>query len=450
MGFERLKLRTGDAAGYYVPRGFYIRLNRDAFDSSLHLRKSAAPLFFHEYIHLLQDRTTLHGAIDFLQFINGIQSTFKHASFFDSVVPVPLRSALQGGKHSQDGNECWLAITERIRQIVSGQDPWPTACNLTLIDKKIQNETIYSSEFQLATPQVVLTFADQLGTQYEHNLTSWEICEGYAMAIESLLGGIPPSELWAYEYHAIQTIFAAYYSNLNPWQIAAVCQWSLQSPAPATTFFALLDALKSAYQNTLPSFEQVFDFCRDHLFMSGFSDNVQGAAAELTSTIASQRVGGKDNGLSSLYNWYTATTIANLNSTANSNSDRFPLGVLNKAINDIIQGEDSSTALVPLFSKIPVPMIDQDDRPYFTIGSPKIEVDSVMLLRCVTTIVNQIWAGTNQTIECPLYGKCLLPCRNGLCISTPWTNVVPGTDPCSFGYAGAAFNLTHKSFAPIP
>ncbi len=450
MGFESKKYNESAAIAYYVPHGFYIRLEADAFNEQLRLKSNYLSLFFHEYMHLLQDRTTLHGAIGFLQFINGIQSTFKHTTFYSNQIQIPMKATLTDGKHSQDGTECWLATTEIIENIVSGQNKWPSVTDLRLIDKTIEIQYIQNNS-SLGVPSVVLLLADSFGQDYSHPLTAWEIYEGSAMAIDKLLGGKPPSPIWAYEYHIIETIFRYYFPISTHWHIATVCQWSLQSPAPPTMLFSLLDALKIEFVSQLPEFEMLFDFCKKYVInKTELLKHIATATDELRATVSSQRINNKDNGLSALYNWYAETTIADLNTMTGDNPERFPLGLLKNSLSETLSGADTQHALTPLFSRIPVPMIDQDARPFFALGAPNTEVESVMLLRCITTIVNHIWSGTDKELICPLYDKCKLACKEARCKTAPWKNIESKGSPCAFGYAGATFNITGKSFYTVP
>jgi len=424
-----------------------MHFSEDVFDAKFHLRREHVPLFFHEYMHLLQDRTTLHGAIDFLHLLNGIQSAFKHASFYERRVVIPMRDVLRDGRHPQDQSECWLATTERVRKAISGQEQWPIAMELTLVDREIQKTPILDTRLPLAVTSVTLLMEDRLGDEHVHKLTAWEICEGCATAVEESLGGSPPAKFLAYQYHVISAIFKVYYPAAEAWQIAEVCQWALQSPGPAAQLFSLLDGLKKKWPLVMPEISKISEFCRAQLLADGFAQHKDWVDQELSTAIAAQRGTGEDNPLSDVYRWYAETTVSHLRGISDAHYSGFPLFLMREALSRLRDGDSTDTALALLFTQIPVPMIEQDGLPFFTVGSPPVEVDSVMLLRCINTIVMHIWAGESIEIECPLWKKCRLPCRSADCQSRPWENLTSGQPPCAFGYAAAAFDLTTKEFA---
>src|SRR5688572_672199 len=90
------------ARGAYIPRGFTIELCDPGFqppqDGRLVFSKELFPTFMHEFSHLVQDRGTFRGVMNFLDLWDQIAAVSNHCGRSGPEVPRPIIE-LNGRRH---------------------------------------------------------------------------------------------------------------------------------------------------------------------------------------------------------------------------------------------------------------------------------------------------------------------------------------------------------------
>ena len=110
MGFEKSEKYV---LGEYRPRAFRIRLHVPTSGErpdELEFNRATMPLLMHEVGHLIQDRSTLYGKLDFLCFLDSFAALSQIVRDSGDTVSIPLR-------HRHDEFEGIKSVAFNIEQI---------------------------------------------------------------------------------------------------------------------------------------------------------------------------------------------------------------------------------------------------------------------------------------------------------------------------------------------
>ncbi|NBB30221.1 hypothetical protein [Cellulophaga sp. BC115SP] len=248
----REKLYT--SAGFYYSS--YFRINVDTNDAFLNFDESlselGAAIFFHEYIHFLQDITTTHGLfniaseVDFIKFFNS-----KLQKDGVNSINVPLVTSIE------DGN---THVNMEMKKIFIGAGEHKNFDQDYIINNELYNLTING---------VIWTFTKefiQVGNEreggFKYYFGSYCICEGMAYEMEQLLYPnviLPnPTKL---PYSAPRLVADKLYPifSKNTENLIALCDASLMYNDPGMVFCLILRQMNATgYYPQSP--EEIYDY----------------------------------------------------------------------------------------------------------------------------------------------------------------------------------------------
>ena len=163
---------------YYHPRAFYIYLRADAVDEEGAPTKGGMPVFMHEYAHLIQDRCSLFGVVDFVHFADSVQSLVKMLQTATRPIELPMKSHSAAAKS-------WLAEIEAIRRVADPRKNWKNGVYWSHESHEIKTVSVEYVGGKYEFPLVIAKFVDNItGDTYEHEIGPreikgvWLFCDG--------------------------------------------------------------------------------------------------------------------------------------------------------------------------------------------------------------------------------------------------------------------------------
>lgn len=253
----REKLYT--TAGFYYSS--YFRIKVDTNDSFLNfdetLSELGAAIFFHEYIHFLQDITTTHGLFNITNEVDFIK-LFNSKLQIDGVnsLNVPFVSSVE------DGN---THINMEMKKIFIGAGEHKNFDQEYIVDNEQYYLRIDGSKWQF-TREFIQVGSEKEGG-YKYYFGSYCICEGMAYEMEQMLypNVILPSPT-KLPYSAPRLIADKLYPNFsdNVENLIALCDASLMYSDPGMVFCKILRQMYStSYYPQKP--EDIYQYTYNHI-----------------------------------------------------------------------------------------------------------------------------------------------------------------------------------------
>lgn len=226
--------------GYYEPSFFRMHLNtKEKIERIENLTPSVFATLCHEYIHFMQDITSIYGLgniYNVVQFIkystNYIYKTGKSFS-----VPIILDTSIITGS--------MIAFSKEIERITLG-DTEPFS-NVRIIKKPTPNSMPISGHLGMTKVPVIdieININNQLGTEF-YSFGAMCIMESMAYILERKLSGVD-DQLPDLPYNSAKLVADIFYPKFsrNEYRLLALCDISLNSSNPAYTFVELLKEWK--------------------------------------------------------------------------------------------------------------------------------------------------------------------------------------------------------------
>lgn len=222
------ELEVNKALGTYTPSIFLIKLNtRDSIGYTLDSKNQK--IFLHEYVHYLQDISTVYGHMNICNFFNtlkyGANQIYQKS---DKNIHLPL---------SLSGNEFIEAASEAFRYIFGNTEELNNIKGTAVIKnntKKINNVDLAYYYFEKDTNQ--------------HIIGAKDIMESMANAIQSKMYGETNPPFFPYKTVGYLIEIIAPQLGTDPIMISALCELSLNSSNPAVL---LIDTLRKINENNL-------------------------------------------------------------------------------------------------------------------------------------------------------------------------------------------------------
>jgi hypothetical protein len=153
-------------------------------ESPLTFSPNSFPVFMHEVAHLVQDRATFRGVIDFLDLWDRVSAVSEHNRTCSGILEIPLVDAKTGQSRLHE-NHRWAVETERLRGLREPRESWESEDH-TWAYASHHVDVIASplAGRQVSAPIVTVRFVDNVTLdEYEHSLGAWEIKEAYSVAV---------------------------------------------------------------------------------------------------------------------------------------------------------------------------------------------------------------------------------------------------------------------------
>ncbi len=408
----------------YSPRGLYIKLLSGVFETPdgpgmPTFSSEAFPLFMHEVAHLVQDRSTFRGVIDFLDMWDRVTAVADHVRDCHQRVELPLVNPLTGATRLREDLR-WAIETETLASHREPRGAWESEGRYwTYQQYRVEAMQTNLAGRQIQSPKVIVNFMDN-GTNetYEHSLGAWEIKEAYSVAVALIHGGpLPEFGRKDFEYLVVERILSYFFGDVQPRQIVALCHWALQDLAPATTFFAIIEHFEE--EHALPDEHAIYDFARDEAMARGLQQNWTDILNNIN--VYERQLGSQSKTLGDLFRWYRehadSLMLLQLDKTR-----RFPLDTYLCTVNIAANDADRSGRLQTLFEELEVPLIIWPDGSFYSISATREEVGANVLLNlCVLNLMQRLWSSHEASWPCPLHAGCELEMKDGgECLNSPW------------------------------
>ena len=246
--------------GYYCPSFLSMYIDSSENYENLiegeRLSDRAEALFFHEYIHLLQDLTTLSGVsnisivVDYMKWATNITKQGN--------LEVPCSPSLKDG--------LMLFPNAELRKICLGSGKFEDAYHNPILWQETINvylqdggTTINGKEYIIPLI-LILKFKDNIGNEYEYKVGEHCISESMAYLTENILykDVIPKPNNFPYEVVNYVCNFLVPGFSSDPLKVIAICDACLMHSFPGLALYNSLIRLRDSYNDKTP--EEIFDF----------------------------------------------------------------------------------------------------------------------------------------------------------------------------------------------
>ena len=433
------------ASAAYMPRGFAIEFLHHSFDvpPDTHgvptIPRAGFPTFLHEVGHLVQDRATFRGIMDFLNLWDQVSAVADYVGRSGEEVVYPIVEA-GGTRHRLRPEMEWAREQEVLRAQTEPRVKWTSGKHFWTFERyHVELRRLRLSGRTIDFPFVYVDLVDNVsGTPYTHELGAWEIKEAYSVAVALLHGGDLKEPGSNFEYLVVERILAYHFGDVAPAQTIAFCHWALQDLAPANTLFSLIEHF---HHGRLPSPERIYEAARTEALSRGFADNCR----EILDTLESiERGHAATNPLvAQLFRWYRdhASSLLPLHLDFQR---QFPLDTFMCQDTRGFSDAERRIRLAAFFEEVQVPMVVWPNGAIYTINAKDKEVDVVLLNRNVFDLLNRIWRGISTAWDCPIYRACDLPLKDiDSCRHSPWQK---GREhpTCTYGAAAQILGINPK------
>lgn len=245
--------------GYYCPSflSMYIDSpeNYENLIEGERLSDRSEALFFHEYIHLLQDLTTLSGVsnisivVDYMKWATDIT---KHGDLKVPCVPSP-EDGYMLYPNAQLRNIC--LGSGKLEDVFSNPILWQETINVYLQD----GGTIINGKEYIIPLILILKFKDKNGNEHEYKVGEHCISESMAYLMENIIynGVIQKPNNFPYEVVNYVCDFLAPGFSSDPLKVVAICDACLMHSFPGLALYNSLIQLKDNYKDKSP--EEIFN-----------------------------------------------------------------------------------------------------------------------------------------------------------------------------------------------
>jgi len=408
----------------YTPRAFAIELRHHSFDvpPDEHgvpvIPRARFPTFMHEVGHLLQDRATFRGIMDFLNLWDQISAVADYAQRSAGEVIFPIVESGER-RHRLRPEMAWAREQELLRAQTEPRVPWTADERFWAFEQyRVERRRLTLSGRTIDFPFVDVDLVYNVtGETYTHGLGAWEIKEAYSVAVALLHGGALKQPGSNFEYLVVERILAYYFGEVAPAQIIAICHWALQDLAPANTLFSLIEHFHDR-GGRLPSPGAIYEVGRADALLRGFEQNCH----EIIQTLEATEHGHAPSNpnVAQLFRWYR-THASRLLLVHLDPHRQFPLDTFLCQDSRELSDAQRRERLNVFFGNVQVPMIVWPDGATYSINATEEDTQVVFLNRCVLDLLDRIWRGNKQTWECRIYRGCNLALKdNADCRRRPW------------------------------
>ncbi len=442
---------------FYVPSAFYISAAHGVLDAS---DGSVLPggwhRLMHEYGHLIQDRTSVFGAIEFMHFFDSIHSILKLLQIqANAATPrwarcAPARTLLRKMMSpptvqlpvsaTEGAQESWIASIYKLRAATDPRQPWRNGVMWALEGHRVDEIPVWYEGAERSIPVAVGSFVDNVKVStYEHAIGPREIKEAYSVAIEVLHGGPPVNSAAAFEYLAVERILSLA-GQVDERQVIAVCHWALQDPVPGVRFFEIFKMLEQ--YGRLPEAGDLYDLLRADALRFGLKQRVVQVGRQLDEIVRVQAASGSKDLLFEVLRWYRDRVVAALARNLDPNR-RFPLDtyICGFGLHPDVAG---FTAVV---AEEPIPAVETPSGAVFAFGGRSVDSDTVLFIRSLGDLVGRLWFEPVASWPCVLESTCGLGYRDAGCTTRP-CDKGRRRPACPYGAAAAYLGIPRLRTLP--
>ena len=263
-------------SGSYAPTFFTIRIPNDENYENLLLNERMSPqaeaYFLHEYIHFLQDLTTISGLSNICVVVDYMKWATHQAKNGKIYVPC-LPKAADGYNllNNQTMNSARLGhgLLDKIKV--------KEIRNLVLNDDKVQVNGVYHTRLN-----AIVTFKDSEGNNHQYQIGEFALSESMAYTIEQMLYPNVLPDAPDCPYRIVELICDKFLQGFSDdlCKIVALCDACLMYSFPGRIFQMAIEKLKTVDYKSLTA-EQVFDFITQDATLQDSRNNYERPFSEI-------------------------------------------------------------------------------------------------------------------------------------------------------------------------
>lgn len=430
------------SAGIYSPTFLNMRIaTNESMEDIFNISDETAAAFIHEYVHFLQDLTTVYGlrniimVVDFIKTVNMDQSESGNRNM---MIPYQIDETKVRG----------AAYNGPIQRLIAGTVNKVSTGTIQNIEKRIEKKVLPPQIIDIEIVEVYLYQTNQV----KYDLGSHAILESMAYLIEQSMypGVLPESDDFC--YHAATLVGEFLYPEFaqDRLNLISLCDASLMYSNPGALFYAMLIIMKN--ENFHPtSYTEIYEF----VFV-----RVQQSYALLTHW-------------DHILNNHTATAIFQLNDYFNIDAFKnnkvwidFTLKNANRLRNAHVPALIDMASRGPIysndtfkkiFSLLGMPMVTNSrGQSWFATNAPDQAAIRPEILWVINQIYNIYVNSANSFLKrCGLEQWCSETCRvKGIedytdqrCWENPWDRYKGAVELCAFSQVWRAWGM--ESEIPI-
>lgn len=230
------QVKTNKVLGYYSPAFFYMELNTETTFDNLLLNEKTELIFFHEYIHFLQDIFCLYGVNNIRHILILLKDKISYMQKNKQIIkklPAKYSSALVSGI-----NELFkYQYGEKNKNTIENLNKY--GLNVTI--KIINSESVYIDGNDMLVHYISF---NEITEKYQ--LGSIDIIEGMAFLLGKRMFKNIVQEAPAFPYRTIEILIEYYcpFSFPDNLYIIALCELSLCCDSPMEIFMETIKKFK--------------------------------------------------------------------------------------------------------------------------------------------------------------------------------------------------------------
>ena len=421
-----MKRYNREAKGGYYTSSF-LTMNIDSnenFEDIMTVKgvsERSEALFLHEYIHLLQDITSVSGlanicvVVDYMKWATNITKK--------GVLKVPCTPVLQDGKN--------LLPNAQLKRICAGNGTLKDSYNNHIVWQKTLNlrlekaGTIIDQQYIEADLQLVIDIQATNGNSYSYHVGEHCISETMAYMIENMIYNNVIESPSDFPYRVVNYVcdyFIPGFTN-EPLNVIALCDACLMHSFPGRTLYYGLNFLKQC-KGLTP--EKIYDIMVSPQLLqaTGVSGNI--AIEQLLRT-------RKDEAINQMSGYFTANYDSMITWTTQMLESAFTIRMKNPYFMiEIAQGRDirNNKTFIDVLNEIGCPVIMNNQNKMFYIRNNNIN-DNVH--PPVFNVISQIYSIMNRDVLKHNTYKCQLMewCHNDF-VATGKKDLTTEGDSCRY------------------
>lgn len=392
-----------ESGSFYQPKTFSINYRFDYIQNDGNPTEKAIPVYCHEYLHYVQDVSSVYGVKCFLDFFDAISEIALYMKRANPFIPY---------KKYYEYSKSYLCFATNMNEYIKSEIVWDDSKLWTFENfRNVQYKDLFYKESLFKIPRVEADFIDNVsGETLIHAIGTSEIKEAFSMAIEYHCLGEKDDIVSDVQnkYCVIERILSKVFNSPSNKLIAVVCFWSLQSIHPAIEFKNIYNFILD--KNDLDE-KEINDLLRER-----FWENNEKDFGQLKCSINDLLEDYEDSEvLSQLLRWYDREVLSKLEKTINGD-------FLLKLFDFKVEKEGAEKEIVNyLKNNIPIFLFNRGDDFAWTMSEKDDGPQNAFLSKALNDLIYHIHNPKEYDYEwkCPFIEMCGQK-KNSSCEKKPW------------------------------
>lgn len=245
--------------GYYVPSFFEMHINTDKDDLTIiKLSVKDQTVFFHEYIHFLQDFTTYYGLnaiYVYSEYIHSVVNRIYKVNTPEFHVPFDIKD-----------NDDNVLLNKQISRFTQGDSE---ECQVYVVTEVLKDkDQLLLNPNMKEIPSVILNPNGEI-----RSFGALAIMESMAYILERLCSPTGVVKSSDYPYRSAELVAGYYDSDFgeNLMMVLALCDMSLQSSNPGACFVRVMEGIKDK-RVKFSAPEEIYDYFYNQVSIDAYNN----------------------------------------------------------------------------------------------------------------------------------------------------------------------------------